>query len=298
MDRNTIDRLRTLDECFYAAQAASFSQSRNARWPGWERVAGHLPDQAARLGTPMRILDVACGNLRFERFLESALSDEPYSVVATDTCDALIESAGFVLRHAGLEPGSRMGSADVGLGAVDGCFVVDASSRGAAAGRASGAVPMRCEYRHIDAIEAALGDAPLSGIEGERFDVAVSFGFMHHIPSQGLRVRFLAKLVESAAPGGIVAVSLWRFATVDHLREKAEATTREGCSALGFVLEEGDYLVGWNDMPNTYRYCHSFTDEEADSLVKAVELEARLIDRFCADGRSGAMNGYLVFRKR
>lgn len=105
------------------------------------------------------------------------------------------------------------------------------------------------------------------------------------------------------------------------------------CSAADF--NPGDYLVGWRNTPGAYRYCHSFTDTEIDQLVDAVvaptapasspsptsltsltpptsstisnaaqlshSQQARaqghqLIARFQADGRTGALNEYLIFR--
>ena len=62
-------------------------------------------------------------------------------------------------------------------------------------------------------------------------------------------------------------------------------------------LEEGDYLLGWNDAPGTYRYCHSFDDSEIESLIAGVASNAHLVNRFRADGRANDSNEYLVFRR-
>ena len=47
-----------------------------------------------------------------------------------------------------------------------------------------------------------------------------------------------------------------------------------------------------------FRYAHHFTAQEADELVASVAEVASLEDRYMADGRTGALNEYLVFRAR
>lgn len=82
-----IRKLNDLTSDFYAREAASFSATRQAPWHGWEKawelitahdaVQGPFPSHAARVpddsagdsGAPLTILDLGCGNLRFERFL-------------------------------------------------------------------------------------------------------------------------------------------------------------------------------------------------------------------------------------
>ena len=56
-------------EC-YRANAESFSQTRQSPWQGWVRlleVMGLAAEQK-----PLRVLDLACGNLRFERYMADA----------------------------------------------------------------------------------------------------------------------------------------------------------------------------------------------------------------------------------
>ena len=71
MDRSLAERLNALNTAFYAENAASFSETRQAPWPGWHRCAkligalGAAHDHTQGL----HVVDVASGNLRFERFL-------------------------------------------------------------------------------------------------------------------------------------------------------------------------------------------------------------------------------------
>ena len=69
-------------------------------------------------------------------------------------------------------------------------------------------------------------------------------------------------------------------------------------SDISQQFNEGDYLLGWRNTPGAYRYCHSFSDEETDSLVASVADKAKCVARFRADGRTGNLNEYLVLQVR
>jgi SAM-dependent methyltransferase len=90
----TARTLARLTSEFYAEVAPSFSQTRQEAWPGWERVVGVLAPTLSQLsghGTPLRVLDLACGNLRFERYLERRLPPSlGIEAYAYDACDELV----------------------------------------------------------------------------------------------------------------------------------------------------------------------------------------------------------------
>ncbi|MBR3224658.1 MAG: class I SAM-dependent methyltransferase [Atopobiaceae bacterium] len=70
MDLQTARRLNDLNTAFYAHAYASFDATRQAPWPGWERVHDAMRTQGMPEGErELRVLDLACGNLRFARFL-------------------------------------------------------------------------------------------------------------------------------------------------------------------------------------------------------------------------------------
>lgn len=150
-----------------------------------------------------------------------------------------------------------------------------------------------------------------------RFDLVVSFGFMHHIAGYELRRRFIEKLLKLTSPTGVCVLSLWRFAEDPRAREKAMRETKENLSALkagtlhgaeAFTLtqcekiedslEEGDFLLSWQGQAGYGRYCHSFSDREIDTIVRDLPSSYRLLDRFCADGKNGCMNCYLILVRR
>lgn len=97
-----------------------------------------------------------------------------------------------------------------------------------------------------------------------------------------------------------MAVSLWQFMNNSTLAAKAEVTHAQAIKALGLApgkLDEGDYLLGWKNVEGAWRYCHHFSDEEVGRLVAAVSNRAHVIDSFEADGRTGAMNRYVVLQR-
>ena len=153
-------------------------------------------------------------------------------------------------------------------------------------------------FQNLDII-ARLAEGTLGqSITAPPCDLVACFGFMHHVPTTALRMRLLETLIGKTAPQGLAALSFWQFARDKAAREKAMHTTERACAELGMLLDKGDYLLGWNNVEGAYRYCHSFSDDEMDSFISAVDGRASLVDRFRADGRTGEMNGYLVFRKR
>lgn len=266
MDDALARRLMTLTSQFYDHVAPSFSATRQHPWEGWAR----LWDEAAPLlapcapDRPLRAIDVGCGNLRFERFLE-AKAPGAWEAWCVDGCRALMgEGAASLV-------GTMGGALPAALHELD---VVEALLDG------MGAAELACSF----------GAPPA--------DLAVAFGFLHHVPSAEARARLLRALVQAVRPGGLVAVSLWQFADDERLGPKAEQATTRARKLLGLpALPPGDYLLGWQDDPSIFRYCHSFAEVEVDGLARAATPEAREVARFPADGKSGKLNRYLVLQR-
>ena len=245
MDNETIRALAELNNRFYRENHESFSQSRHASWPGWERVCTYMPKGE----NACRVLDVASGNLRFERHLTETFPSAEFTFTCIDACvefDHDVEGVRFVNR---------------------------------------------------DVIGSLLGDD--FGVAGDGgYDAAVSFGFMHHIPSAELRKLFARRLVSMVKPGGIVALSFWQFMNEPKLAQQAVRITEEFQRAHALALEPDDYLLGWNGKQGAYRYCHHFTSAEVDNIALQVSDICEVVDRFSADGRTGALNGYLVLQTK
>ena len=263
VDNATIRRLAELNRRFYEENLEGFSATRGSAWPGWLELARLLGDRLTGIGDggrPLRVLDIACGNLRFERFLAEAFPETGIQVLAIDSCD------GLALAQLESLP------ANVGV-----------------------------HYEHADMIDLLMGEdgsGSLLDFGGIAFDLAVAFGFMHHVPGCGLRSRLLRLMADALAPGGALAVSFWRFMDDGQLADRAHETTAQAQAELGDLqLGRGDFILGWNGVPGAYRYCHSFDDAEIDALANTVGGNLDLVARYRADGRTGDLNEYLVFQR-
>ncbi len=248
MDANTANTLRELNNRFYALQAQSFSETRNHPWPGWRRVVSKASASCGPIGT---VMDVACGNMRFERFC----------------CDeGLLAEAEF---HA-----------------LDSCPDLACDLEGV-------------HFREFDVIEPLVASAGASlSFPYRDCDLAVCFGFFHHVPGFDNRVALLRAMLDSVRVGGVVACTFWRFMDNEKLASAAIDTTRNALRNIDACLERGDYLIGWQGKEGVYRYCHHFDDEEIGSLANAVSNRAHVLDRFVSDGRTNDLNEYLVLERR
>ena len=306
-------RLNSLTQEFYTQVEESFSQSRQQPWEGWERVVdalGSLPHPISPK-SPLLLLDVACGNLRFEHFLSSKRI--PLDVLALDSSNALVMDgmnkfggeAEVTLKHRAADIASALAAAaaeedpqaddDAGSDA-DGSATTSATTPTPAASSTA----TQSESDAISRFRAGFffQGTPLGyPLHAKHFDLCVSFGFMHHLPLPAQRELLLRAMCDACAPGGIVAASFWQFAQDEIRRQKAEASTAQACLELGIDgLDTGDYLLGWKQETSVWRYCHSFTEAEIDMLVAGVSDTAEEIARYSADGATGEANRYLILR--
>ena len=290
-----------LDNAFYAERAASFSATRSTPWQGWERLTGLLREQGEPWtgGTgdgrgkgsaeAVHVLDLACGNLRFERFLRGAFPELTFTFHAYDSCPDLVEGSARESHPASADEGTDGGGClDVHFHELD---VLDEL------------------LKRMDTSPADSGtNVAADGAKGLLLDVppcalTVCFGFMHHVPGGALRRAVLDALVDATEPGGIVAVSFWRFMDDPRLARKARAADAAAAADPPFegfspkALEPGDHFLGWQDDSRPLRYCHHFDEAEIDELAASVAPRAREVARFSADGASGALNRYLVLQK-
>lgn len=313
-----IRKLNDLTSDFYAREAASFSATRQAPWHGWERVwkliTAHdavqnpFPSHAARVpdddtgdsGAPLTILDLGCGNLRFERFLAER-TNAPLRVTALDNCPDL---------------------ASPEIGALSAAFPHSLRSSSAASktkeedASGQGANPPEktiVDLRALDIVESLLDGTFADRLPRNSHDLAVAFGLMHHLPTFALRARVLEGLLGSLRPGGFAVVSFWQFLNDPRLAAKAATVTAEGRAAHCLpTFHENDFLLGWQHAEGVYRFCHHTPEDEIDALLAAIRepsapstsgctppapLPFREIARFSADGKLGNLNRYLILQR-
>ena len=87
MNREIINTLNHLNATFYHENSESFDRTRQSAWPGWERVVKELKSNDDL--DVFRLLDVACGNMRFEKYLLECLPDIKLQAICVDSCDEL-----------------------------------------------------------------------------------------------------------------------------------------------------------------------------------------------------------------
>ena len=209
--------------------------------------------------SPLRVLDLACGNLRFERFLAERLGAGRLRCFAVDNCDPLVDQA----QTPGVLPPVSFQNLDV-----------------------------------VDALAAGNLREALA-VPDTSCDLAATFGFMHHVPREAWRAELLRALAAKVRPGGRVVVSFWRFLNSEKLAKKALATTEQARVELDLpALPLNDFLLGWQDTRGLYRYCHHFDEPEIERLMAAVADVARPVARFAADGKTGNLNEYVILRVR
>lgn len=92
MDRETAYRLNQVTSEFYGANAESFSSTRERPWDGWARVMEYvasIDERASEEHRPIRVLDIGCGNMRFEKMLAEAFPEQEFEFYAVDHCPEL-----------------------------------------------------------------------------------------------------------------------------------------------------------------------------------------------------------------
>ena len=300
MDTKFAQMLCQLNNDFYCDQAVSFSDTRHAKWPGWERCLKAM--SSVFLDQPNSVvLDVACGNLRFEKFLASQLSECHIQVWAFDSCDELLPQtcAGTLVEKVNADTLSSKEKTHK-TEKTDAVDVAGAPEK-AGATDAAGA-HLQINYLHCDVMEA-IGSSKAFTYGVPQADISVSFGFMHHVPLPEWRVQLLNSLIEATKPGGFVCVSFWEFLADEGLAAKAYKTHERALAELGPIwgfssadFNDGDFLLGWRNTPGAYRYCHSFSASEVDALIATVSHRAECVARFRADGRTETLNEYIVLQ--
>ena len=271
MDDVLAAQLIALDNRFYRVHADSFSRTRQTAWDGWakawETARRELGFAASTAGatenSECSVLDLACGNLRFERALAQEAPLVRFCFDAVDCCDELSADTPYVATNMS---GVEYHSADI-LGSL-----------------------------------LANGQLPAGSTGAGPHDLSACFGFMHHVPGSALRLRTLQALVDATRPGGIIVVSFWQFMSDERLARKAHTLTQavragELCRELDTAqLDQNDYFLDWQSDSSVLRYCHHTTDNEIDRLLDGLR-DAQEIERYSADGRDGNLNRYVILKR-
>ena len=352
MQKRDAEKLFKMTSQFYAQNATSFSNTRQSAWPGWERCVCAMNvlgrdtagsenatksekfaqcDKFQHVNT-LEIIDVACGNLRFETWLANEFPQLSFHAKAYDKCEDLLpddmpRNVDFVLCDVGACLLELCEEKDSDAGNDN--YEDSANSEGDTGGNGNGEESSGLRNPNKQDIFNTPNMA----------NIAICFGFMHHIPLERSREKLIEMLLNAVLPGGYVAISFWCFSRNEKMKLRAEETTKmaleklnnnrklelgcelksdrkiphEGATSIdgkvprnrkfqlesNIKLEDGDYLLGFNNSYETFRYCHSFTTEEIDNLVARAREHAsfKIVDKFSSDGRGNNLNEYVILQK-
>jgi len=120
------------------------------------------------------------------------------------------------------------------------------------------------------------------------YDAILAFGITHHIPSFELRLKWFKKVTSMLNRGGIFIFTIWNFPIESNIHKTYDFIDQND-------LEEGDYFLGWNNMPNTHRYFHKYLETEIQTILSNITT-CKLHERFKSDGKTGDLNEYFVLK--
>jgi SAM-dependent methyltransferase len=259
LEPRTARALNELNRIFYDTHAESFGASREAPWPGWKRVVAALAERP-------RPKAQAEANPLALRVLDVGCGNARFAAYL----DRALEPLGWRFSYTG----------------VDACPALLEQARAR--------VPARVSFRFsradlvAESLDVALPRGP--------FDLVCAFGLLHHVPGRQRRRDLVRAFADRLAPGGVVAVTAWRFERFERFQRHRvpwEAYNRgTGTPIAPDQLEPGDHLLRWGDGSGPPRYCHFADESETAEWVDSMALEP--VDRFQADGREGALNEYLI----
>lgn len=123
-----------------------------------------------------------------------------------------------------------------------------------------------------------------------RFDAAICFSVLHHIPGARRRLRLLRELYSLLRPGALCALSVWRFQHVPRLMQKTIDWEEVGLDAS--EVDVGDYLLDWQRGGRGLRYVHHFDEAELTCMCRSAGFT--VADTYHSDGETGDMALYMI----
>lgn len=121
--------------------------------------------------------------------------------------------------------------------------------------------------------------------EKARFEAAVCFSALHHIPGARRRLRLLRGIRSLLEPGARCAVSVWQFLHVPRLRRRIVPWSEVDLRPED--VDAGDYLLDWRRGGRGLRYVHHFDEPELTRLCHRAGF--RLLDIYRSDGHAPAL---------
>jgi SAM-dependent methyltransferase len=150
--------------------------------------------------------------------------------------------------------------------------------------------PLPPDYRAVLADITRPGWSRQPALGRRRFEAAVCFASLFHVPGPRRRLRLLREVRALLAADGRAAVSVWRLLHVPRLRRKVVPWREVGIAPA--EVERGDLLVDWRRGGRGLRYVHHFEAGELEDLCRRAGFA--IVDDYLSDGATGDMSRFLL----
>ncbi len=166
------------------------------------------------------------------------------------------------------------------------------------------------QFAFFDLISNYLANEKIIFNTQEKFDLIISFGLSHHLPSAKLREKFLQSLKNKLNKDGLIMISNWQFATEQNRfaknilnskkiiqNSKINLWQKVKLIFLLLNLEKNDFLLDWRKgtrAGQVFRYCHHISEKEMTDFINKSGFA--VINKFFADGKSKQLNQYFILK--
>ncbi len=264
MSQTVFDKINKINENFYSQEffGEEFSRTRNYYWQGWQELYTKF-NLINLLGK--NILDVGCGNGRFASFLEEILSKEFYNKTLLNYLG--IDFSNSLLKEAILKNKQNK-------------YIVS-------------------EYKNGDLLNFDIWKKEKIG---KKFDLITVFGVMHHLIGKKNRLQFLINCCDNLKKNGYLIITFWDFYNrkIEIDKQGLDIFRKNFFKKMEILpnqLEKNDYLLGWKNNVNQFRYCHYYTKKEIHNLF--VNSQLILKSSFESDfDKKGDKNYYCILQKK
>lgn len=124
---------------------------------------------------------------------------------------------------------------------------------------------------------------------GGRFDAAVCFSTLHHLPGRATRETALREMGQLLDVGARVVVSVWQ--PLGQARFAGKTVAWETVGLRESDVEAGDVLLSWERGGTGVRYAHHFEFEELAGLLG--DCGYTVVGHYRSDGKTGDLGLYV-----
>jgi len=137
-----------------------------------------------------------------------------------------------------------------------------------------------------------VGDALNLPFQDNFFDRVYSIALLHHIPSEGFRIKVLKEIKRVLKPGGFLILTCWKIHQSKEILALLKYTFLKliGKSKLDFK----DMFLPWGK--KNLRYYHCFSKRELENLIKKEGFE--IVESGIIKNKKGNRQNYYIICKK